>query len=88
MSITIPFTPAVEAKLRERAAAAGKDLDAFVREAVEEKLGLPSTSGKTPGQWTAEFDAWMREVGSRALDYPSGFVVDDSHESVYEDLGE
>lgn len=38
MTVTIALSPDVEAKLRARAAAAGKDVTVFVREAVEEKL--------------------------------------------------
>lgn len=43
MELTVPITPAIEAKLRERAAAAGKDIVTFVREAVEEKLSQDET---------------------------------------------
>jgi predicted transcriptional regulator len=88
MSVTIPFPPEIEAKLRERAAASGKDVDAFIREAVEEKLGRSTAADKTAGQWTAEFDAWMREVAARAPSYPPGFVLDDSREKIYEGRGE
>ena len=38
MTLRIDLSPELEAKLRERAAAAGKDIAAFAREAVEEKL--------------------------------------------------
>jgi hypothetical protein len=38
MTLEIELSPELEAKLRERAAAAGKDIVAFAREAVEEKI--------------------------------------------------
>jgi hypothetical protein len=88
MSLTIPFTPEIEALLRERAAASGKDVGTFVREVVEEKLARADASEKSAGQWTAEFNAWMQEVAARASAYPPGFVVDDSRESIYEGRGE
>lgn len=40
MTLSIPISPEVETKLRERAAAAGQDITSFAREAVEEKLRL------------------------------------------------
>jgi hypothetical protein len=92
MSLTVSFSPEVEARLRERAAASGKDVPTLVREAVEEKLS--STPETQPAntmsneQWLAEFNAWMREVTSRARNYPPGFLVDDSRESIYEGRGE
>ena len=39
MTLNVPITPDIEAKLRDRAAAAGKDIVTFVQEAVKEKLG-------------------------------------------------
>jgi hypothetical protein len=89
MSVTIPFPPEIEAKLRQRAAAAGKDVGSFVREAVEEKLALPGRPDESnAAQWLAEFDAWMRGVAARESAYPPGFVADDSRETVYEGRGE
>ncbi len=41
MSITVSFTPETEAMIRQRAGAAGKAVDAFVQEAVQEKLQAP-----------------------------------------------
>jgi predicted transcriptional regulator len=88
MSLSIPFPPEIEEQLRRRAAAAGKDVSTFVREAVEEKLGLGAGTYKTNGEWNAEFSAWMRDVAARASNYPSNFMVDDSRESIYEGHGE
>lgn len=88
MSVLIPFPPDIEAKLRETAAAAGKDVNTFVREAIEEKLGLGSPLRKSPEKWAAEFGEWMRDVAARASVYAEGFVVDDSRESIYQGRGE
>jgi len=43
MTLSVPITTRFEAKLRKRAAASGKDVVTFVREAVEEKLGQDET---------------------------------------------
>jgi plasmid stability protein len=39
MTIHVTFSPETEARLRERAAAAGKDVETLVREVIEETLG-------------------------------------------------
>jgi hypothetical protein len=39
-------------------------------------------------EWKKNFDSWMAEVQARAQRYPSGFVMDDSRESIYEGCGE
>lgn len=41
MTLSITLTPETEARLRERAAALGKDMAEIVREALEEKLAIP-----------------------------------------------
>jgi hypothetical protein len=38
--------------------------------------------------WKNRFDSWMADVKGRAQRYPSGFVVDDSRESIYKGCGE
>jgi len=43
MTLHIHLKPELEARLRERAALAGKDAEAFALEAVEEKLSEPMT---------------------------------------------
>ena len=55
-----------------------------VREALEEKLISPNSSGaadKTPQQWEAEFAAWI--ASHKAVTHH----VDDSRESIYADRG-
>jgi plasmid stability protein len=46
MTLHISITPAVEAKLRKRAAAVGKGVNDFVREAVEEMLAQDTSFEK------------------------------------------
>ena len=86
MTLTLSFPPEVEARLRERAAAAGKDVESIVREAVDEKLAAVATptgpEGKSYEQWAAEFKAWI------ASHKPVSHFVDDSRESIYAGRGE
>ena len=86
MTLSIPLPPETETKLRERAAASGKDLTMLVLEAVEAITG--ETNGDTapngsmpPNQWSAEWRAWA--AGHQTLDH----VVDDSRESIYAGRG-
>lgn len=85
MTLTLSFPPDVKARLRERAAAAGKDVESIVREAVEEKLAAATAAGpegKTREQWAAEFKAWVESHK------PVTHFVDDSRESTYAGRGE
>ena len=86
MSLSISFGAETEAKLRDRAAATGKDVATLVREAVEEKLS-EGAGGRIPAempyeQWLAAFDAWV--AGHRPVEH----FVDDSRESIYAGRGE
>ena len=85
MTLTLSLPPDLEARLRERAAASGKDIEGFVREAVEEKLLAAESTGpegKTREQWAAEFKAWIESHK------PVTHFVDDSRESIYAGRGE
>ena len=85
MTLQISLTPETEAKLRERASAAGKDVSSFVLEAVEEKLSISDTLNRRelpPEEWIARLRQWTES--HRALPY----VADDSRESIYEGRGE
>ena len=76
MTLSIPLSPDMEAKLKERAAAAGKDVVSFVRDAVEEKLAAPRSfaeilapvhaafraTGYTEEQMTDTFEQLRDEV--------------------------
>jgi hypothetical protein len=85
MTLTLSFPPELEAKLRQRAAAEGKDPETLVREAVEQKLGAEQpvpADAKGFDEWQAEFNAWV------ASHQPIGHEVDDSRESIYRGRGE
>lgn len=85
MTLNLSLPPELEARLRERAAATGKDVESFVREAVEEKITATAPSGpegKSPEQWSAELRAWA------ASHAPVTHSVDDSRESIYAGRGE
>jgi hypothetical protein len=87
MTLQIDLRPETEARLREQAAAAGKDVTAFAREALEEAVAPGADSGEahtnlSTEQWVAKWLAWTASFP--ALDY----VADDSRESIYEGCGE
>lgn len=87
MTLQIPLSPETEAKLREQAEAAGKDLATFVREAVEEMVdhGNAESQGNgalAPSKWSEEWHAWASS--HRKLDS----IADDSREQIYTGRGE
>ena len=85
MTLHLSLPPETEARLRERAAAAGKDVETFVRETLEQRLaGEPPArrNGKSHEQWSAELRAWA------ASHDPTTHFVDDSRESIYADRDE
>jgi len=91
MTLQITLPPETEAKLRERAAAAGKDIESFVEEAVEEKLAAQASRepGLSPSEKAARFSDWARSMGELVKKTtPPGYVADDSRESIYEDSAE
>ena len=85
MTVIVSFPPELETRLRDRAARAGQAVDAFVRDAVEEKLASDVASterGLTPQQRLAAFEAWIADR------QPVNQFVDDSRDSIYEGRGE
>jgi hypothetical protein len=87
MTLHIDLAPEDEARLREQAAAAGKDVAIFAREALRETLLLETESDAEPPrlsteQWLAEWHALT--AGAKRL----GCMVDDSRENIYEGRGE
>ena len=87
--INIPLSAEKEAKLRQRASAAGKDVVEYVLQVVEEDLAAtepaPAIEAAAPGKadpWVAEFRAWV--ASHPRLDY----VADDSRDSIYAGRGE
>jgi hypothetical protein len=85
MTLSISLSPESEARLRERAAAAGKDVSAFVRDAIEEKLagidaGLVSASPRQgDSEWFERFNEWV------ASHPPRQYLADDSRDAIYSD---
>jgi len=84
MTLNISLSPESEAKLRERAAAAGKDVTAFVRETIEEKLACERDNGWASGslrqgtaEWFEKFNEWV------ATHPPRQFLADDSRDAIY-----
>ena len=91
MTLQISLPPETEAKLRERAAAAGQEIEAFVEEAVAEKLAAPDAREQnlSPSERAARFAEWARSIGDVVKkNVPPGHVADDSRESIYEDSAE
>ncbi len=87
MTLHIDLAPEDEARLREQAAAAGKDVSTFAQEALQEVLRLEAEADDerprlSREQRLAEFLAWADGA------QPLGYIVDDSRESIYEGRGE
>ncbi len=90
MTIRISLPAEIEAKLRERAAAEGKDPVALALEAVQEKLGFGEVISGRPDA-AERIAAWERFVtGMRGSTetLPSGHRVDDTREAIYQGRGE
>lgn len=87
MTLLLELTPEIEARLREQAAAEGKDPVVFAREALEEKLDAAREAEDearrlSANQRAARWLAWVDRHESVA------HFVDDSRESIYEGRGE
>ena len=90
MVLQISLPPNTEAKLRERAAAEGKDPAVFALEAVEEKLaGGNGASGQSDAaDRVAAWDRFVAGMREWTQTLPPGHHVDDSRDSIYEGRGE
>jgi hypothetical protein len=87
MTLHISFDAETEAKLRETADATGKCVENFVREAVEEKLGISTVStGPLPQQQNDRWRAWVADMALLNKNHTG--VVDDDRESIYAGRGE
>ncbi len=87
MVLRLDLSPEAEARLLDRAAAAGKAVDRFVLDVIEEKLEVGSVSSaalreESLAEWVRRFDAWVNSHPRR------GYVADDSRESIYAGRGE
>lgn len=84
MTLHIELSPQTEAKLRERAAASGKDIGSYALDAIEQRLaadpgnGSVATSPRQGGEeWFARFNEWVAAHPRRAL------LADDSRDAIY-----
>ena len=87
MTLLIELTPETEARLRDQAAAMGKDMETIAREAIEDTLAVQDDSDSRQANLSverriAELRAWA--ASHRKLDH----IADDSRESIYEGCGE
>ena len=83
MHLTLPLPPETEVELRKRAAAAGKDVAAYVLDVLRGELlerNGDADVGRllTEDEWHEEFDAWLANQKSRNPSF------DDSRESIYD----
>ncbi len=88
-TFTISLPPETEAKLRERAAAAGKDPTSFALEALQEKLAVLDDDKVINGQNELPKDQWIARLRQWAASHRRlSYEADDSRESIYEGRGE
>jgi hypothetical protein len=86
VTLELKLSPETEAKVRQLAAASGKDVEAIVLEALAEKLGdadsQPSRPSLTDQEWRDKLRAFIDR-------HPVvTHFVDDSRESIYAGRGE
>jgi len=83
MILTIDLSPATEARLKEQAAASGRDVGLYAADLIEQVVsGIDlSSSELSPAQRAAEWRAWA-ESHAR-----SDHFVDDSRKRIYADRG-
>jgi hypothetical protein len=86
MTVSISFPAELEGMLRERAAAAGQDVAAFVQQAVSERLAAEVGPPPTEAASHEEFVKRLLEIID--LHPVSTWPVDDSRESIYAGRGE
>lgn len=87
MTITLSLSAETESRLRDRAAATGKDVPTLIREAVEEKLSPEGGHTESPSDMA--YDRWKITFGQWVDSHrPVRHVVDDSRESIYGGRGE
>ena len=87
MTLHLELPADVERALRARAAAEGKDVEAFVAEVVTERVADAEAAGRSRTATShAEFVDRLRRIA--AMHPGSGGHVDDSRESIYAGRGE
>ena len=86
MTVKLELTSEIEAKIREQAAASGQDVEAFVLQAVAERLADVDSASSSPSR---NGDDWVQKLRA-CIDYHPvvTHVVDDSREAIYAGRGE
>ncbi len=81
MSMLLPISPELEAKLRAQAAAAGKPAEELALAAIEDRFGggVEEPEMLSSADWLTTFDAWVGGHVSRNPDF------DDSRDGIYSD---
>lgn len=89
MTLHVPLSSESEARLREYAAAVGKDLPSVIAEAIEEKLALLEDEASEPRHRPHTTEGWIAELRAWAASHPRlDRLADDSRESIYAGRGE
>jgi hypothetical protein len=87
--LNIPLSAEDEARLRQRAAAAGKDIVEYIVQVVEEDLAITEAAPSAPLASPLKADSWMDEFHAWVASHPRlDYVADDSRESIYAGRGE
>lgn len=91
MSVTLQLPTDVEMQLRQKAAQAGRSLEAYLEQlaqaAVRAEIGTVSTQMPSPDEIPA--DEWIAQLRAFAASHRSlPTLADDSRKSIYEGRGE
>lgn len=87
--LSIPLSSDQEARLRERAAAAGKDVTEYLLQVVEEDLAVGEAPLESHIDTPLKPDAWLKEFREWVASHPRlDYVADDSRDSIYAGRGE
>lgn len=81
MHLTLRLSPETESQLKAQASLAGRSLEEFALEALQDKLANESMTAPvlSPDEWLTRFDAWVAGHSSRNPRF------DDSRDSIYPD---
>lgn len=85
MNVCINFPSEIETVLLRRAAAAGQDVESFIRKVVTDSLAEPEIAvrlKKQPAEFRKRLESWI------ALHPQLDHAIDDSRESIYAGRGE
>lgn len=88
MTLHIPISSEIEAKLRARAAELGTDPTGFVVKVLEKELA--GSNGESPQleRRLAALDRFVARAAEWTAKLPPGRHLDDSRDSIYEGRGE